>query len=55
MRTHGYTEHCGCDVHTHECRRCGDDIYCTNEGDGCWEGDNVGCINEQAENAAEAA
>lgn len=46
--------------HEHTCRRCGSGIDC--DLDGCdlarphflaaWEGDNVGCPNEEAENAA---
>lgn len=49
--------------HGHTCRRCGSGIECDLEG--CdsigpttlpvWEGDNVGCPNEAAENASEAS
>lgn len=40
--------------HTHECRRCGADIFCTGDGENCWGGDNDGCPDAAAENEAEA-
>lgn len=46
-----------CNLHAHECRRCGQTIWCE-DGDGwgrcTWEGDNIGCPDEAAEMAAEA-
>jgi hypothetical protein len=45
--------------HTHECRRCGSSIECYDDDspyyqhNECWSGDNTGCPNEAAENAAE--
>ena len=39
--------------HEHTCRRCGSGIVCYGDGNNCLGGDNVGCLNEQAEYAAE--